>query len=242
MIPGPGGWHLSPEGAAIHFAERTAVVADVHLGYEWARGANGDCVPPHSLAETLRKLAAMLDRAPVDRLIVAGDLVESPGPCPRTAADVRALAAWLAGRGVAFVPMRGNHDPRRIVLPTRIEVAGWTIAHGDRPLTAERTITGHLHPALRVDGLNAPCFLVGPSTILLPAFSPNAAGLDVLSTPPPWPVGESPRCIAGLDGAILDFGPLDALAARLRPDRRPAELARKSARRLRIKRSSANPE
>ncbi len=31
------GWLLSPEGAAIHRRERTAVIADVHLGYEWAR-------------------------------------------------------------------------------------------------------------------------------------------------------------------------------------------------------------
>ena len=31
------GWHLTPEGAAIHLAEKTAVVADLHLGYEWAR-------------------------------------------------------------------------------------------------------------------------------------------------------------------------------------------------------------
>ena len=31
-------WRLTPEGAAIHLGERTAVVADLHLGYEWARG------------------------------------------------------------------------------------------------------------------------------------------------------------------------------------------------------------
>src|SRR4051812_1629615 len=46
-------WQLTPEGAAIHPGEKTAVIADVHLGYEWARGLAGDCVPAHSLAETL---------------------------------------------------------------------------------------------------------------------------------------------------------------------------------------------
>src|SRR4051812_36814223 len=70
---GPDGWTLMPEGAAVHFAERIAVIADVHLGYEWARAAGGDCLPAHSLAETLCKLAALLDRGPVDHLIVAGD-------------------------------------------------------------------------------------------------------------------------------------------------------------------------
>ena len=46
-------WQLTPEGAAIHPGEQTAVVADLHLGYEWARGAAGDCVIAHSLGETL---------------------------------------------------------------------------------------------------------------------------------------------------------------------------------------------
>ena len=69
--------------------ERTAVIADVHLGYEWARGSAGDCVPAHSLDETLARLERLLDRAPIARLVVAGDLVESPRPCRRTAADLR---------------------------------------------------------------------------------------------------------------------------------------------------------
>ena len=34
---------------------------------------------------------------------------------------------------------------------------------------------------LRVAGHSAPCFLVGDGRIILPAFSGNAAGLDVAS-------------------------------------------------------------
>ena len=56
-------WWLTPEGAAIHPGEQTAVVADLHLGYEWARGAAGDCVIAHSLDETLARLALVLARA-----------------------------------------------------------------------------------------------------------------------------------------------------------------------------------
>ncbi len=55
-------WQLAPEGAAIHPGERTAVIADVHLGYEWARGSAGDCVPAHSLDETLSRLDRLLAR------------------------------------------------------------------------------------------------------------------------------------------------------------------------------------
>ena len=218
MIDGPDGWRLAPEGAAVHPGERVAVIADVHLGYEWARGAGGDCLPAHSLAETLAKLERLLGRVPIARLVVAGDLVESPRACRRTASDLRRLFEWLHDRGVEMVPVLGNHDPQGAKAPpSTFEVAGWTVAHGHRPIRAEKTISGHHHPVLRADGLTAPCFLVGPTTIVLPAFTPNAAGLPVGSagTPGRW-LTEKLRCVAGLDDRLLDFGPLPDLVAALR--------------------------
>jgi putative SbcD/Mre11-related phosphoesterase len=216
-----GAWLFTPEGAAIHPGERTAVVADVHLGYEWARGAAGDCVPAHSLAETLARLASVLARAAITRLIVAGDLVESARPCHRTAADGRRLEEWLGSRGVSLVVVEGNHDRGRLVgdrasrgirLPSSCIVDGWTIAHGHRPIAGERTVSGHHHPLFRAEGLAAPCFLAGPTRIVLPAFSSNAAGGDVVSGPIPreW-IDEELRCIASTGSELLDFGPLPAL-------------------------------
>ncbi|MDR3634140.1 MAG: metallophosphoesterase [Isosphaeraceae bacterium] len=217
LLARPDGWHLAPEGAAVHPEVQTAVIADVHLGYEWARGRAGDSLPAHSLPETLAKLDGLLSHVTLKRLIVAGDLVESPSPCARTAADVQHLTRWLTDRGVELVPLAGNHDPPRLPpLPDSIEVAGWTIAHGHHPLRAPRTITGHHHPALRTSGAGAPCFLVGPRTIVLPAFSPNAAGWNVASGPCPhrWRA-QSLRCVAPAGSAWLDFGPLHSLARRL---------------------------
>ncbi len=217
IASGPGGWWFSPEGAAVHRAGCVAVIADVHLGYEWARGAGGDCLPAHSLVETIAKLERLLARAAIERLIVAGDLVESAAPCPRTTADVRRLIDWLANRGVALIALAGNHDPRRVPpLPATLDVAGWTIGHGHRPIDAPRTISGHHHPVIRAEALTAPCFLVGPKAIMLPAFSPNAAGWNVATQalPEGWPERE-PRCLATAGAEVLDFGPLDALRVAL---------------------------
>jgi putative SbcD/Mre11-related phosphoesterase len=223
------GWLLTPEAAAIRPEEATAVVADVHLGYEWARGKAGDCVPAHSLAETLDRLERLLGRAEIRRLVVAGDLVESPRPCARTAADVFRMNDWLSERGVELVVVPGNHDralfwmcsrrpksaaPGPVVSTSDLTVAGWTICHGHRPAQGDRIVMGHHHPALRVDRFAAPCFLVGARLMILPAFSLNAAGRDVATTKGPrdWDAHDL-RCVAGVD--LLDFGRLQTLAARL---------------------------
>ena len=217
MIPGPDGWHLTPEGAALHVEHRVAVIADVHLGYEWARAKGGDCLPSHSLRETLVKLETLLGRASLDRLVVAGDLVESPRRCVRTERDLRSLYEWLAERRVELVPILGNHDPQgagRVALS--LDVGGWTIHHGHRSVSARRTITGHVHPVLRSGSINAPCFVVAPDAIVLPAFTPNAAGLPIGSVGMPlaWNRPDV-RCVASLDGSILDFGPVPNLMGRL---------------------------
>jgi len=214
MFEGPGGWLLAPEGAAVHPGERTAVVADVHLGYEWARGGGGDCVPAHSLAETVARLADLFRRVGFHRLVVAGDLVESRRPCVRTARDVNALSRWLAGKGVALIALAGNHDPpRHPALPPTVDVGGWTVGHGHRPIAGKRTVSGHLHPVLRASGINAPCFLVNETAIVLPAFSPNAAGVTLAGLPSEMTATgpASPRCIATAGGTLLDFGPVPDL-------------------------------
>jgi putative SbcD/Mre11-related phosphoesterase len=222
------GWLLSPEGAAIHAREQIAVIADVHLGYEWVRGAAGDCVVAHSLDETLERLARVLCRATVSRVIVAGDLVESSRPCARTDDDVRRLREWLAARGSCMLVLEGNHDERHerskggtaraaARLPETCTVASWTIGHGHRPLDANRTISGHHHPVLRHETGAAPCFMVGPGRIVLPAFSSNAAGCDVVSAAVPKEWRKPPlRVIVSTGSGLLDFGLVSDVRRRFR--------------------------
>jgi metallophosphoesterase superfamily enzyme len=95
-------------------------------------------------------------------------------------------------------------------------VAGWTIGHGHHALDGDRTISGHVHPVLRVAGTKAPCFLVGAGRIVLPAFSSNAAGWDVVTAPLPqdWRTGPL-RCLASTGEELLDFGLLRDLRRRL---------------------------
>ena len=224
-------WQFLPQGAAVHAGSRTAVIADVHLGYEWARGAAGDCVPAHSLDETLQRLESVVARGDIDRLVVADDLVESPRPCPRTARDVFRLTRWLADRGVHLVLTLGNHDrglagafarasgiacAEPLVLTQSLSIDGWTIVHGHRSIRARRLILGHHHPVLRISGYTVPCFLVSPERIYLPTFSRNAAGLDVTRSRLFEAGNVNLRCLASTGDELLDFGPLARLINELR--------------------------
>ncbi|MBY0233221.1 MAG: hypothetical protein K2W96_28395, partial [Gemmataceae bacterium] len=65
-----GEWELSPARFALHLPTRTAVVADLHLGYGRVRHRGGDAVPAPTIAEEMAPLAG------VERLLVAGDLFE----------------------------------------------------------------------------------------------------------------------------------------------------------------------
>src|SRR5712692_4216138 len=100
-------WLLTPERVAIHLPSATAVVADLHLGYDEARRFAGEAVPQRSLDEILRPLARALVRHRAPRLVIAGDLLED-GRCQ---AAFREFRAWLNAIGVdeiTIVP--GNHD------------------------------------------------------------------------------------------------------------------------------------
>jgi metallophosphoesterase superfamily enzyme len=221
-----GDWLFSPEGAIVHRNLSVAVIADLHLGYEWARGRAGDSIPPHSWNQTRTRLERLIDRLPnrLSRLVVAGDLVESRRPCRRTAEDFGRLRSWLENKEIAFVPLAGNHDPRELVLDATthepeltVEIGGWTIGHGHLPIMGGRVVSGHHHPVFRYKGMIAPCFLVGERRIILPAFSENAAGLDVLTQVAViGPGAADSRCLVSTGTEVLDFGPLASLSSRMR--------------------------
>jgi metallophosphoesterase superfamily enzyme len=142
--------------------------------------------------------------------VVAGDLFEAE--C--CAALVRDLLDWLAGAGVelaAVVP--GNHDRGLAVgasvpvCPAGVKLGGWRVVHGDGKLPAGRLVHGHFHPWLRRGRVSVPCFLVGPNSLVLPALSPDARGVNVLREPR-W---RRHRCCAIGGVEVLDLGELQGL-------------------------------
>jgi metallophosphoesterase superfamily enzyme len=205
-------WLLTPERAAVHLPTSTAVVADLHLGYDRARRRGGEAVPSVSLDEVLAPLQR-LARHECTRLAIAGDLFEDAW-CPELAAE---LSGWLDGRGVELAGVvPGNHDrglPGAAawpLFPDGLDLEGWRIVHGDGSLPEGPVVCGHFHPWLRWGRVSAPCYLVGADRIVLPAFSRDARGVNVRGATC-W---RSYRCCAVAGEEVLDLGELGALSRR----------------------------
>jgi metallophosphoesterase superfamily enzyme len=210
-----GEWLLTPARAAVHLPTTTAVVADLHLGYNEARRRAGEAAPPTDVPAVLAPLRPVFAAHAVKRLVIAGDLFEA-GWDAGLAAD---LVAWLAAVGVELdgvVP--GNHDRGRApaglpVRPNGVVLGDWRVVHGDGPPPPGRVVQGHEHPWVRwTERLSAPCYLVGPDRLVLPAFSPDAAGVNVL----PGRRWRGFRCAAVAGDEVLDFGELTALRKRFK--------------------------
>jgi uncharacterized protein len=206
-------WLLTPARAAVHLPTGTAVVADLHLGYAEARRASGEAVPLVPPERRLAPLADLAARLPVRRLVIAGDLFED-GVSDAAAAE---LLAWAEGVGFALAVVPGNHDrgaderPAGLPLfPEGVRVGDWQVVHGHAELPAGRVVQGHLHPCLRRGRVSAPCYLVADGHIVLPAFSADARGVNVLGLPE-W---ARHRCYAAAGEEVLDFGELDSLRKR----------------------------
>jgi metallophosphoesterase superfamily enzyme len=208
-----GEWLLTPECAAIHQPTGTAVVADLHLGYQRARRRGGDAVPGDRIAAQLSGVLAALRRERIDRLAVAGDLLED-GRCRAVLGEFR---AWLAANALTLVGVvPGNHDGPALqgdssgipVFPEGLDLAGWRVVHGDGALPAGCVVQGHEHPRAQWrGGIGGPCYLVGAGHLVLPASSPDAAGVNVIGVRR-W---RGFRCCVIGGDQVLDFGPLSRL-------------------------------
>jgi putative SbcD/Mre11-related phosphoesterase len=206
-------WLLTPRRAALHVPTATAVIADLHLGYDAVRRRSGDAIPTFGLDEVTLRLAALRSRDGMRRLVIAGDLFQDG----RDSAQAEELLAWLRTNGVelqAVVP--GNHDRGLTgcslpLAPDGASLGDWRVVHGDQELPPGRLVLGHFHPCLRRLGRSAwPCFLVRDDRLVLPAFSADTAGANV-SRAVCW---RGYRCFAIAGDRIVDAGLLGTARSR----------------------------
>jgi len=174
---------------------KTAVIADLHLGYEGALHEEGVSIPRFQKGIMMDRIERIVERYRPKKLIINGDFKhEFSKNLSQEWDDVNDVLDFLVGE-VDIELTRGNHDnflltilaKKDLTLMETTESQGMTIAHGHKDVTWEGTlIIGHEHPSLQLrDEIGAsikrPCFLISGRTIVLPAFSPLATGTNVTS-------------------------------------------------------------
>ena len=188
-----------PSGALFWRAERTLLVADLHLEKLASFARRGQLLPPYDTGLTLARLAGDLLRTGAETVIALGDsLHRDEGAESLLAADRGALAA-LTGRA-RWIWLSGNHDPAPHRLGgeclSHLAFGDLLFAHEPRRGQAS-VVAGHLHPAARVyvagRSVRRPCFVHDGKLLLLPAYGASTGTLNILD-----------RAFAGL----FDFGRL----------------------------------
>ncbi len=159
---------------------RLLVVADLHWGYAATHRAQGNLLPDWGDPEIAARLDSLIaDYQPREILWLGDSLHALAG---RVAAE-----AWLHCAPVPVTILVGNHD-RHWSAATAPSLSRENIFfhHGDRalalPPSATLEIIGHHHPAFSwSDGaggrLKLPALIASPRRLILPAFSPWAAGV-----------------------------------------------------------------
>jgi uncharacterized protein len=197
---------LDSRRAAWFPAMKILAVADLHIGYAWAQRHRGQLLPLSKPSDTLRRLLELQQFYRPAEIVLLGDIVHRALALPALKAELKELCARLPPE-TRLTWIAGNHDKglERLLADcgsqgrvVRAMKAGPDVfVHGDG-LSSERAaemiqqaadrrgriIMGHEHPAVNIgDGTTTsakcPCFLVGETVLVLPAFSEWAAGVIV---------------------------------------------------------------
>ncbi len=174
---------LLAERAVFRVADATLFVADLHVGKAATFRSQGVAIPPGTTGETLERLARVVADTRSRRLVILGDLLHAAAG--RHARTEDRLARWCADHPDLRVELvRGNHDLSAgdpdiglgIVVHDAPRQDGLTTLFHHPPHDhAGPWLAGHVHPAVRLEGmgrqrLTVPCFHVTGGGIVLPAF------------------------------------------------------------------------
>lgn len=169
-------------------ARKMLVIADIHFGKAAAFRALGVPVPRGTTTQNLLALDTLLARYACEEIVFLGDFLHARAA--HAAATVAAMLAWRARhRDVRLTVVRGNHDAHAgdpaAALGIRMvdephSVGKLSFCHHPDTVAPGYVLAGHVHPVYHLradgDGLRLPCFLLGPSHAILPAFGAFTGG------------------------------------------------------------------
>lgn len=177
---GPARLTALSSGALFWSQESLLCLSDLHFGKsERLARRGGTLLPPYETRATLERLDHDLERTSARTVVCLGDSFDDLMAAEGLHEDDRLwLARLMAGRD--WVWIAGNHDPGPVELggSHRAEFCRGGLVFRHEGGGAGFEVSGHYHPKASLAGRGAmPCFLIGRSRLILPAFGTYTGGL-----------------------------------------------------------------
>lgn len=179
---------LLPQKALYWPAAKTLMVADIHFGKAASFRALGVPVPRGTTSENIAALETLLTTHDTQRIVFLGDFLHAKAA--QAPATLQAMLEWRRRRpGLELVLVRGNHDwhagdpsalLRVAVVDEPFACGPFALCHHPDVASAGYVIAGHVHPVFHLrtarESLRLPCFLLGTTRAILPAFGAFTGG------------------------------------------------------------------
>ena len=189
--------YLLSERAVYWPGASTLVVADLHWGKAATFRSVGIPIPIGTTSDDLARLDSALQRTHARRMVVLGDLFHAKAGriASHTLAELRRWRS-LAGN-FEILLVRGNHDRHAGDPPGDLHincvnapayVPPFVFRHEPADSTGAFGLAGHVHPGLTLVGRGLqretlPCFIIGKTAALIPAFG-SFTGFGVVEPGP----------------------------------------------------------
>jgi uncharacterized protein len=192
-LPFAGHEMVFVDGRALYWpAERTLLVADLHLEKGSWYAARGAMLPPYDSRATLERLADIVKACDARRVITLGDSFHDDAGALRLEPFAKGMLEGLI-RSLDFVWITGNHDeamPRSFggAVADELEIGGIVLRHEARAGEKRAELSGHYHPKLRLNmrgrHIARACAVLAHGgscageRMILPAFGAYTGGMD----------------------------------------------------------------
>ena len=179
------GFDLHPSGALYWPDQQCLVVGDLHLEKASSYHASGQFLPPYDTAQTLQRLAAVIEDFAAVCVLFLGDVFHDDRAWQRMSEDNKVRLDSILAR-VDSLWVEGNHDqsfvPPGHQASLEVEIGGIIFRHIMDPAETRPEISAHYHPAAvihhRGARLRRPCFVKAAGRMIIPAFGVLTGGLD----------------------------------------------------------------
>ena len=171
------------------------IIADIHFGKAASFRAQGVPVPRGTTTQNLSALDELMAIYPTREIVFLGDFLHARAS--HASSTVAAMLAWRQRHpDLRLTLVRGNHDVRAgdpsaslgiTMVDEPHNVGPFSFCHHPDIAGDGYVLAGHVHPVYilssRLDSLRLPCFLVGPTRMVLPSFGAFTGGYVITPEP-----------------------------------------------------------